>query len=165
MQRRKSGGGNYETDDLPDFEDYSMKGRTFRFFNGEASYPFGFGLAYTEYNYDNLFIDNTLYDDNEIISLSFNITNVGERDGEDVVQIYISEVDPGTGSPIRSLVDFKRIPVAQGSSKNAKIQLPVSRFAGWDTESKAYLTNSGKYLLQVGASSDDIRLQKEISVK
>ena len=81
------------------------------------------------------------------------------------MQIYIREVDPGTGSPIRSLVDFKRVPVVQGSSINVKIQLPVSRFARWDTESKAYFANAGKYLLQVGASSDDIRLQKEISVK
>jgi beta-glucosidase len=153
------------TDDLPAFEDYSMKGRTYRFFNGEPLYPFGYGLGYTEFVYDNLNIDNTLFGENETVDLSFDISNAGERDGEEVVQIYISEVDPGTGSPIRSLVDFKRVSVARGSSINVKIQLPVSRFARWDAESKAYLTNSGKYLLQVGASSDDILLQKEIIVK
>lgn len=153
------------TDDLPDFEDYSMKGRTYRFFEGNALYPFGYGLSYSEFDYNNLVIDNTLYGENETIDLNFDISNNGERNGEEVVQIYLSEVDPGTGSPIRSLVDFKRVPIAQGSCKNVKIQLPVSRFARWDAESKAYLTNSGKYLLQVGASSDDIRLQKEIIVK
>ena len=155
----------HSTEDLPAFEDYNMKGRTYRFFEGKPLYPFGYGLSYAEFVYDDLIIDNTLYGKNETIDLSFNLSNAGERNGEEVVQIYIREVDPGTGSPIRSLVDFKRVPIVRGSSKNVKIQLPLSRFARWDAESKAYLTNSGKYLLQIGASSDDIRLQKEILVK
>jgi beta-glucosidase len=152
------------TEDLPAFEDYSMKGRTYRYFNGKPLYPFGYGLGYSEFSYDNLIMDKTLYGENETISLSFNLSNAGKRDGEEVVQIYIMEVDAKEGSPRKSLIDFKRIPIAGGASQKVTFQLPVSRFARWDANDKVYRTNAGRYLIQVGASSEDIRMEKEIIV-
>ena len=152
------------TEDLPAFEDYSMKGRTYKYFNGKPLYPFGFGLGYSEFNYDNLIMDKTLYDENETISLSFNLSNSGDRDGEEVVQIYIREVDAKEGRPGKSLIDFKRVPLASGASKMIDIQLPVSRFVRWNAYDKVYGTNAGKYLIQIGASSEDIRMEKEILV-
>jgi beta-glucosidase len=152
------------TDDLPAFEDYRMKGRTYRFFDGIPFYPFGYGLGYSKFNYDNLIMDKTLYGENETINLSFTLSNAGERDGEEVLQIYIREVDAKEGSPRKSLMAFKRVPLAGGASKNVNIQLPVSRFVRWNANDKIYRTNAGKYLIQVGASSEDIRMEKEIIV-
>jgi beta-glucosidase len=153
------------TEDLPVFEDYSMKGRTYRFFDGKPLFPFGYGLGYSEFAYDNLTLGRTLFGVNETISLSFNLSNEGERDGEEVVQIYIIEVDAKKDSPRRSLADFKRVPLAVGATQKVIFQLPVSRFHRWDANDKVYRTNAGKYLIQVGASSEDIRMEKEILVK
>ncbi len=153
------------TEDLPAFEDYRMKGRTYRFFEAKPLYPFGYGLGYSEFNYDNLLMDKTLYGENETISLSFNLSNYGDRDGVEVVQIYIREVDAREGSPRKSLIDFRRVPLAGGITQEVMFQLPVSRFARWDADDKVYRTNPGKYLIQVGASSEDIRMEKEVLIK
>lgn len=155
----------HSTEDLPPFEDYSMKGRTYRFFEGRPLYPFGYGLGYAEFVYDNLTIYKTIFGENETIHLSFNLSNTGERDGDEVVQIYISEEDAKEGSPLRSLVDFKRVSLAKDASINMKIQLPVRRFVRWDAEDKVYRAKAGRYLIQVGASSEDIRMEKEIFVQ
>jgi beta-glucosidase len=152
------------TDDLPAFEDYNMKGRTYRYFDGKPLYPFGYGLGFSEFDYDNLIIHKTLYGENETISLSFNLSNAGDRDGEEVVQIYVREVDAKEGRPTKSLIDFKRVPLAGGISQEVKFQLPVSRFARWNPDERVYRTNAGKYLIQVGASSEDIRMEKEIII-
>ena len=155
----------HSTEDLPTFEDYSMKGRTYRYFDGKPLFPFGYGLGYSEFVYDNLTMDKTVFGANESINLSFNLSNEGDRDGEEVVQVYIREVDAKKGSPQRSLIDFKRVPLVGGASQKVIFQLPVSRFVRWDADDRVYRTNAGRYLIQVGASSEDIRMEKEIFVK
>ena len=142
-----------------------MKGRTYRFFEGKPLYPFGYGLGYSEFSYDDLTIDKNSFDAEETIHFGLKLSNDGDMDGEEVVQIYIREVNPEKESPIRTLVDFKRIPLAKGTSKDVIFQLPVQRFARWSADENTYRVNAGRYLIQVGASSEDIKMEKEIVVK
>jgi beta-glucosidase len=98
--------------DLPDFEDYSMEGRTYRYFRGMPVYAFGHGLSYTDFNYSDLRISR-LGDGSLMVSVK--VTNSGERDGDEVVQLYISN-DRKFRTPIRSLKGFDRISLKAGES-------------------------------------------------
>ena len=153
------------TDDLPAFDDYRMNGRTYRFFEGKPLYPFGYGLSFTAFRYDDLTMNKDSYHENDTINLGFNLSNTGGMDGEEVVQVYISEAEAEKGSPLKSLVGFKRVSLKKGTSQMVKVRLPVSRFARWDAEAKVYRTHAGRYALQVGASSGDIRMEKEILIR
>jgi len=153
------------TEDLPSFENYSMKGRTYRYFEGKPLFPFGFGLGYSIIEFSGLTIEKQSLGDNEAIHLEFDLSNSGEREGEEVVQIYIRELEPERDSPQKTLVEFERVFLEENATMHIKIDIPVSRFARWNAEEKAYRTNPGKYLILVGASSEDIRLEQEITVK
>jgi beta-glucosidase len=153
------------TDDLPAFEDYSMQGRTYRFFEGKPLFPFGFGMGYSGFVYDELSINKTSFGEDESIQLSFSLSNSGEMDGEEVVQVYIRDLHLRDGGPVKTMVDFERVFVAKGTSAQVEFQLPVSRFARWDAEQKSFRTQDGRYLIQVAANSEDVRLEKEILIK
>src|SRR6185295_12784621 len=92
-------------DQLPPFTDYSMAGRTYRYFKGEPLYPFGYGLSYTEFVYSNL--RSTKSADN--VKVTVDVKNTGERDGDEVVQLYLTDVAASVPVPIRTLVGFDRI--------------------------------------------------------
>ncbi len=95
-------------DQLPTFEDYSMKGRTYRYFEGEPLYPFGHGLSYTRFSYSNLVVPKTVQQ-REYIPISVDVQNVGEMAGEEVVQLYVSDIEASVPVPLRSLQGFKRV--------------------------------------------------------
>ena len=96
-------------DQLPPFADYSMQGRTYRYFKGEPLYPFGFGLSYTKFDYSNLRFSPKSIKAAQPITVSVDVTNVGERDGDEVVQLYLTDVAASAPVPIRTLVGFDRI--------------------------------------------------------
>jgi beta-glucosidase len=111
----------YKSDsDLPDFNDYSMANRTYRYFKGEALYPFGFGLSYTSFNYDQLKVPGTTQIGKKI-SVSLRVTNTGKKDGEEVVQLYVSTNQ--AGAPIRALKGFKRVTLKAGESRIINFEL------------------------------------------
>ncbi len=113
----------YKSDnDLPGFSDYSMKGRTYRYFKGEALYPFGFGLSYTSFNYSNLALP-AVAKSGTIITVSVKVTNTGKTGGEEVVQLYISNQDQNIYSPLKSLKGFKRIMLKAGESRVLQFRL------------------------------------------
>jgi len=103
-------------DDLPAFEDYSMANRTYRYFKGEALYPFGFGLSYTNFKYSNLKLSKGSVRNNESLQAEVTVTNTGKYKGDEVVQLYVSHggVD---FAPLSALKNFKRITVAPGASQ------------------------------------------------
>jgi beta-glucosidase len=95
-------------DQLPPFTDYSMEGRTYRYFKGEPLYPFGYGLSYTKFVYSNLRFDRSMKA-GEPVKVTVDVTNAGERAGEEVVQLYLTDVAASAPVPIRTLVGFDRI--------------------------------------------------------
>lgn len=108
--------------DLPDFNSYEMKGRTYRYFNGKALYPFGYGLSYSSFNYDALTLPASA-GKGKSITLKVRVTNKSQRDGEEVVQVYVSHNGKTENSPIRALKGFQRIALKAGESRNIQFLL------------------------------------------
>jgi len=109
-------------DQLPPFSDYSMANRTYRYFKGEPLYPFGYGLSYTRFTYRNPRVSATSVAPDGEVKLSVDVTNSGERGGDEVVQLYLTH--PGVpGAPIRSLGGFQRIHLARGATKSVEFNL------------------------------------------
>jgi beta-glucosidase len=96
-------------DDLPPFEDYRMEGKTYRYFKGEPLYPFGYGLSYTRFRYDKLKLGSKRYTTSQNVQLSVDVRNVGEREGDEVVQLYLTDVAASSPVPVRALKGLRRI--------------------------------------------------------
>lgn len=102
--------------DLPDFEDYSMENRTYRYFKGDVRYPFGYGLSYTRFSYDALTNDSTVTV-SDVVKVSVKVSNVGNCDGDEVVQLYLSHPASKQRTPICALKGFQRIHLKKGESQ------------------------------------------------
>lgn len=110
----------YKSDkDLPDFEDYRMDNRTYRYFKGEVRYPFGYGLSYTRFTYSHL----KLQQKSDSVEVEVTVSNVGKREGEEVIQLYVSHDNPAFRVPIRSLKGFQRIVLRAGEQKKVRFTL------------------------------------------
>ncbi|MGD9929934.1 MAG: glycoside hydrolase family 3 C-terminal domain-containing protein [Mangrovibacterium sp.] len=107
---------------LPDFENYDMEGRTYRYFRQEPLYPFGFGLSYTTFSYGNLKVPAKV-NMNGPVTISVDVTNTGDRDGDEVVQLYLTDEKASTPRPIRQLEGFKRIHLKKGETKTVSFAL------------------------------------------
>jgi len=111
-------------DQLPAYEDYSMKGRTYRYMKEEPMYPFGFGLSYTSFSYSNLHLSKNTIQKNETAVAEVIVTNTGKYKSDEVVQLYLTHEDLGESTPLYSLKGFKRISLEPGASK--KISFPIT---------------------------------------
>ena len=109
---------------LPAFDDYNMKGRTYRYFHGEPLYPFGYGLSYTTFSYQDL---RTAFGSGDL-SISVDLKNTGKRDGDEVVQLYWKRVNGGPDAPIRSLGAFDRVHFEVGEQKEVRLNIPAKQF-------------------------------------
>ncbi len=107
---------------LPDFENYEMTNRTYRYFKDEPLYPFGYGLSYTEFSYSNLQVPSKI-GMNEEITISVDVTNAGEMDGDEVVQLYLTDEKGSTPRPVRQLEEFQRIHLKKGETKTVHFTL------------------------------------------
>lgn len=116
-------------EDLPDFEDYSMANRTYRYFKGDVRYPFGYGLSYTTFAYQPL-SNASVVKTGESIKVTTTVTNTGKRDGDEVVQLYVSHPQNGnTRVPLRALKGFKRIHLNKGESQTVTFTLSPEELA------------------------------------
>lgn len=147
------------TAQLPDFQDYSMKERTYRYFKQEPLFPFGFGLSYTQYAYQPARLDKTSLKYGETATLTIPVQNVGKRDGEEVVQVYLRRPDDADG-PIKTLREFRRISLPKGSSQEVTIELPYSAFEWFDTRTNSMHPITGRYEVLYGSSSKEQDLQR-----
>lgn len=109
--------------DLPAFEDYSMAERTYRYFHGKPLYPFGYGLSYTSFAYSHLRLLNNLIQKDETQVVEFVVTNTGTRKGDEVVQVYLSDVEASVPVPNYTLVGFERIHLCPGESKTCRFEV------------------------------------------
>ena len=137
--------------DLPDFLDYRMTNRTYRYFRGEALYPFGYGLSYSTFD-----ISRPMYKNNKV---RVTVKNTGKQDGTEVVQVYMRR-QADTEGPLKTLRAYQRVTLKAGQSKTVDIDLPRERFEGWDAKTNTMRVVPGRYELMVGSSSADKDLKK-----
>ena len=135
---------------LPDFKNYEMAGRTYRYFAGEPLYPFGYGLSYTSFVYSNPKVTGTLKTGMPV-DFSVEVKNDGDRDGDEVVQLYVSN-KTAENAPIRALKSIKRISLKKGEQKTVIFSINPSDFAVVNNLGERVIT-PGKYEIAVGGSS------------
>jgi beta-glucosidase len=136
-------------DQLPDFLDYNMEGRTYRYFKGEPLYSFGYGLSYTKFQYSNLQLSPKKVKTDENISVTIDVENIGERTGDEVVQVYVNNKTASIRVPIRELQGFRRISLNKGEKKNVSFNLTPSQFSIVNEHGKR-LVEPGNFGISVG---------------
>ena len=141
------------TDELPDFLDYTMKNRTYRYYTGEALFPFGYGLSYTRFE-----VGKPQYINNKV---RVNVKNVGDTKGLETVQVYIRRL-ADTDGPLKSLRAYQQVEMNPGEQKTLSIDLPPNSFEGWDVQTNTMRVVPGKYELMIGNSSANTDLKKII---
>lgn len=151
--------------DIPAFEDYSMNGRTYKYFSGEPLYAFGFGLSYTSFNYNSILLNKNVATVMDTIKLTVSVTNNGKFDGDEVVQIYFKQPTELEGQPIKSLVAFKREHFHKGETKTIDFLIPVNRLRHFDSNLDDYSIAKGLFEFYAASSSDNIKLKTELKIR
>jgi beta-glucosidase len=157
----------YRADEkLPPFDDYAMRGRTYRYFAGKPLYPFGHGLSYTRFAYSDLRLDREHVGANDPLHISVRVKNAGQRIGDEVVQLYLRPVSPKRERAIRELRGIQRITLQAGEERDVSFAItPATDLRIYDDASRAYAVDLGAYDVEVGASSGDIRLLGRFAVE
>ncbi len=151
---------------LPPFDDYAMKGRTYRYFDGRPLFPFGYGLSYTRFDYADLQLDRTALDAGQSMRITLTVKNTGRRAGDEVVQLYLRALDAPHARAIKSLRGIRRISLKAGEQRVVSFDItPQADLRYYDDAQHGYAVDPGRYQVQVGASSADIRLTGDFSVK
>ncbi|MFO7935717.1 MAG: glycoside hydrolase family 3 C-terminal domain-containing protein [Bacteroidales bacterium] len=145
-------------DDLPGFEDYNMEGKTYRYFGDEVLYPFGYGLSYTDFLYENLILDDDEIPRNGEVTVSVDVTNTGETGGEEVVQLYIRDVESEVKRPLKDLRGFERVWIEAGGTVTVTMTLGPDELAYYDVEQGDYIVEPGWFDILVGPSSSEAAL-------
>ncbi len=143
---------------LPDFTDYNMTGRTYRYMTSQPLYPFGYGLSYTTFDYANLKIEQQA----NTVTISVDVTNSGERTGDEVVQLYLRDIEASVVRPNQELKGFKRISLEPGATKTIVFELHVSQLGFY--KDGAHIVEPGLFDVMVGRSSTDHALRGAFEV-
>ncbi len=138
-------------DQLPPFTDYSMHGRTYRYFKGEPLFPFGFGLSYTKFNYDNLQLSASKLQAGKELRITADVQNVGNRAGDEVVQLYVSDVTASVPVAIRSLAGTNRVFLKPGEKRRVAFTLSPTQMSLIDDNGKRVI-EPGEFRISVGGS-------------
>jgi len=149
------------SDQLGNFEDYSMKNRTYRFMN-DALFPFGYGLSYTAFKIGEARLSKTTIAANETVQLTIPVNNAGKHDGVEVVQVYVRKVNDIDG-PLKTLRGFKRVEIPAGKNQQVAIDLSPSSFEFFDWSQRKMMVTPGEYEVYYGNSSD-IKSLKEVKI-
>ena len=143
---------------VPDFEDYSMKGRTYRYMQQEPLFPFGHGLSYTDFTYGEAELSKNTIAKGENVVLTIPVSNAGQRDGEEVVQVYLKRPGDKEG-PRYTLRAFKRVHIPAGKTEQVVIPLTRESFEWFDSETNTMRPLEGTYELLYGGTSDKDKLK------
>ena len=141
-----------DTTQLPDFENYSMKGRTYRYLTAEPLFQFGYGLSYTTFSIGRAQIANAQVKQGENMSITIPVSNTGKRSGTELVQLYVKKVNDTSG-PVRTLKAFRKVEVGAGKTATVVISLPYSAFEFYSERDLKMEITPGEYELWYGASS------------
>jgi beta-glucosidase len=149
--------------DLPDYKDYNMKGRTYRYYNGPVQYPFGFGMSYTQFNYQANNTFKNSYKTADTITVNVNIKNTGNFNGDEVVQAYI-QYPQINRMPLKELKAFKRVSVNKGSEGIVTLKIPVKELQKWDLKTNKWKVYPGDYKLILGSNSQDEKVSLPFTI-
>lgn len=144
------------TEELPDFTDYSMENRTYRFMKNEALYPFGFGLSYTTFDYSDLKLSKDTIRAGEGFNVSVKVTNTGKMAGEEVVQVYIKDLEASWRVPNWQLSGMKRVRLESGETAEITFEIRPEQLAVVTDEGKSVI-EPGEFEIYVGGSQPDAR--------
>ena len=143
------------TDDLPDFLDYTMKNRTYRYFTGEPLFPFGHGLSYTTFAFSKPIVKVK----GDAVALTFTLKNTGRVDGTETAQVYFRRTADKEG-PLKTLCGYQQVSLKAGQTRTVTITLPKKQLESWDAQTNTMRFVPGQYQLMVGSSSADSALLK-----
>jgi beta-glucosidase len=147
------------TDQLPPFTDYEMKGRTYRYFEGDPLYPFGYGLSYTTFRYANLKLEKPSVQAGDPAVVSVDVINAGAREGEEVVQLYLSWSSAPFPAPLRQLAGFKRVALTPGQTSRVSFVLTGRQMSLVDDEGRRAVL-PGRIRLTAGGRQPDRRSEE-----
>jgi beta-glucosidase len=155
------------TNQLPPFADYDLinNPRTYMYFEKPVLYPFGHGLSYTNFEYSDIKLSADKIGKDENIEISCTIKNTGKYKGDEVVQLYLHDMEASVKVPIRQLKRFKRITLKPGEKKTVTFSLPASELSFYDIETNDFIVEPGEFEIQIGSSSQDIRLSEKFRVE
>lgn len=148
-----------DTTQLPGFEDYTMKGRTYRFLTSAPLFPFGFGLSYTAFSIGNAKLAKAAVRKNETVQLTIPISNTGSRSGVEVLQVYVRKAGDDDG-PLKTLRAFQRVELAAGQSKQVPVSLGADAFEFFDRKAGKMTVAADDYEIWYGNSSATADLKK-----
>jgi beta-glucosidase len=135
------------------------KGFTYMYFDGETDWVFGHGLSYTTFDYSNLKISGNL--PGGPLGVTLDVRNSGKRPGDEVVQLYVRDVEATVKRPKKQLMAFERLHLGPGDTRTVSFTVSPERLAFWDEKQKAWLVEPGGFEVMVGSSSADVRLKGE----
>lgn len=144
-------------DQLPDFEDYNMTGRTYRYFEGEPLFAFGHGLSYTTYTYGDIQLPVSAKA-GETVKVIVPVTNNGKMCGDEVVQLYIKK-QGDTEGPVKTLRAFKRVHIPAGETVNVALELTPKQLEWWNPETNTMCNVAGNFDIMVGGNSQDLKVK------
>jgi beta-glucosidase len=134
---------------LPPFDDYRMDGKTYRYFRGEPLYPFGYGLSYTTFKYDNLKLGSKRYTTSQNVELSVEVRNTGARVGDEVVQLYVTDAEGSVPVPVRALKGVRRVQLKPGEKRRVSFTLTPRDLSLVDERGRRLL-EPGEFRVSVG---------------
>ena len=140
------------------------QGFTYMYVNGEPLFPFGHGLSYTTFDYGQITLSADQIGADGKLTISIPVKNTGHRPGDEVVQLYVHQVNPSVKRPTKELRGFDRISLAPGESKTVTFTLPAEKLAFYDLNTHAFLVEQGAYDLMIGSSSKDVRATTRLTV-
>lgn len=161
-----------DVNQLPAIGDYNIRptattlGRTYMYFTGQVSYPFGYGLSYDHFRYTNLKVDRTRLDANDTLRVSADVTNTGSTAGDDVAQLYVTTPDAPAAlqRPLKRLEGFQKISLKAHQTKHVDFTVKVPDLAFFNESSNTYQVDNGRYGIQLGTSSANGDIQQQTTV-
>lgn len=150
---------------VPSQDEYDIsKGFTYMYIKGEPLFPFGHGLSYTNFKYSNMKISSKKINADGKVTVSVDVKNIGNREGDEVVQLYIHDVECSVIRPTKELRGFQRISLKAGENKTVILTVPGEKLSFYDEKTHKFVVESGTFEILVGSSSEDIRLKGKFDV-
>ena len=151
-------------DDLPPFDDYRMEGRTYRFFKGTPLYPFGYGLSYTSFAYKQLRTSAGTLRADDTLTVRVDVTNTGQREGDEVVQLYVRHLGSRVTRPREDLRGYRRVTLRPGETRTVQFPLVAASLAYWNPDSHRWVVEDEPVEIAVASAAADLRLRRTVRV-